>query len=117
MPKKETLRQKQSRFAKLTVKLYQHIDKLGYEWTYGDAYRDPRVHGAMGVRKSYSHPNSNHKVRLAVDIHLFKNGEYLEQTKDHAPIGEWWEKQDPDCRWGGRFSDGNHYSFQHGGFR
>jgi hypothetical protein len=21
----------------------------------------------------------------------------------------------PDCRWGGRFNDGNHYSFEHNG--
>lgn len=90
---------------------------MGYEVSLGDAYRDPRVHGALGVRKSYSHPNSAHKVRLAIDLNLFRNGEFLEQSEDHRPLGEWWEQQHPLARWGGRFDDGNHYSFEHNGVK
>ena len=114
---KETLGQKQRRFAKLIPRLIDKAYELGFEVTLGDAFRDPRVHGAMGVRKSYSHPNSAHKVRLAIDLNLFKDGEYLEQTSDHQPLGEWWEKQALDARWGGRFNDGNHYSFEHEGVK
>ncbi len=110
-----SLRKKQSEFARLVGKLILKAYDLGYEVTLGDAYRDPRVHGAMGVRKSYSHPKSAHKIRLAIDLNLFKNGEFLETSEDHRPLGEWWEKQHPDARWGGRFSDGNHYSWFHDG--
>ena len=110
-----SLRKKQSEFAKLVGKLILKAYDLGYEVTLGDAYRDPRVHGAMGVRKSYSHPKSAHKIRLAIDLNLFKNGELLETSDDHRPLGEWWEKQHPMARWGGRFSDGNHYSWFHDG--
>lgn len=110
-----SLRKKQSEFAKLVGKLILKAYDLGYEVTLGDAYRDPRVHGAMGVRKSYSHPKSAHKIRLAIDLNLFKNGEFLETSEDHRPLGEWWEKQHPMARWGGRFSDGNHYSFENDG--
>lgn len=107
-----SLRKTQSEFAKLVPRLIDKAHELGYEITLGDAYRDPRVHGAMGVRKSYSHPKSAHKVRLAIDINLFKDGEFLEQTSDHKELGEWWEKQHTLARWGGRFDDGNHYSFE-----
>jgi hypothetical protein len=112
-----SLRKKQSEFARLVGKLILKAYDLGYEVTLGDAYRDPRVHGAMGVRKSYSHPKSAHKIRLAIDLNLFKNGEFLEQSEDHRPLGEWWEKQHPMARWGGRFDDGNHYSLEHEGVK
>ena len=112
-----SLRKKQSEFARLVGKLILKAYDLGYEVTLGDAYRDPRVHGAMGVRKSYSHPKSAHKIRLAIDLNLFKNGEFLETGEDHRPLGEWWEKQHPMARWGGRFDDGNHYSFEHEGVK
>jgi hypothetical protein len=112
-----SLRKKQSEFARLVGKLILKAYDLGYEVTLGDAYRDPRVHGAMGVRKSYSHPKSAHKIRLAIDLNLFKNGEFLETSEDHRPLGEWWEKQHPMARWGGRFDDGNHYSLEHEGVK
>lgn len=112
-----SLRKKQSEFARLAGQLILKAYDLGYEVTLGDAYRDPRVHGAMGVRKSYSHPKSAHKIRLAIDLNLFKNGEFLETSDDHRPLGEWWERQHPLARWGGRFDDGNHYSFEHDGVK
>jgi hypothetical protein len=112
-----SLRKKQTEFAKLVPRLIDKAFELGYEVTLGDAYRDPRVHGAMGVRKSYSHPKSAHKVRLAIDLNLFKDSEFLEQSEDHRPLGEWWKKQHPDARWGGDFDDGNHYSFEHEGVK
>lgn len=109
-----SLRKTQSEFARLVGKLIEQAYTMGYEVTLGDAYRDPRVHGEMGVRKSYSHPKSAHKVRLAIDLNLFKDGEYLEGSEAHAPLGTWWEQQHDLARWGGRFNDGNHYSFQWG---
>ena len=56
-------------------------------------------------------PNSFHYVRLAVDLNLFKDGVFLEKTEDHEPLGEYWESLDPQCSWGGRWNDGNHYSY------
>ncbi len=112
-----TLGQKQRQFARLVARLIDKAYELGFEVSLGDAFRDPRVHGAMGVRKSYSHPNSAHKLRLAIDLNLFKNGEYLEQSEDYRPLGEWWEQQHPFARWGGRFDDGNHFSFEHNGVK
>lgn len=107
-----SLRKIQSEFARLVPRLIDRAYEMGFEVTLGDAFRDPRVHGDLGVRKSYSHPKSAHKVRLAIDLNLFRDGEFLEWTEAHRPLGEWWEQQHALARWGGRFSDGNHYSFE-----
>jgi hypothetical protein len=92
---------------------------MGYEVSLGDAYRDPRVHGMVGVSKGYGHRNSAHKRRLAIDLNLFKDGEYLDATEDHRELGEWWEMTGMShgipLRWGGRFNDGNHYSCEYRG--
>ena len=113
--KPETLRQKQSRFAQMAAALIRKAAELGYEVTLGDAYRDPKVFGAMGVRMGYGESRSAHKQRLAIDLNLFKDGRYLEGTDAHRPLGEWWEAQ--GGAWGGRFNDGNHYSLEHGGIK
>ena len=67
-----TLRQKQSMYARLVADLILKAYELGYEVTLGDAYRDPRLHGAVGVKAGYGHAKSCHKLRLAIDLNLFK---------------------------------------------
>lgn len=112
-----TISQKQRKFARLIPRLLDYIHEQGYECTLGDAYRDERVHGAFGVKVGYGHPRSGHKRRLALDLNLFKDGEYLEGTEAHRQFGEFWKILDPDCRWGGDFADGNHYSIEHEGVK
>lgn len=112
-PTQVSLREKQSVFAKLVPRLIDKAFELGYEVTLGDAYRDPRVHGPMGHKRSYSRSYSAHKIRMAVDLNLFKDGRYITDHEGHSEIGEWWEKQHEWARWGGRFDDPNHYSFGH----
>jgi hypothetical protein len=112
-----SLRTLQSEFAALVPRLIDHAISLGYEITLGDAFRDPRVHGVVGVKLGYGAASSNHKNRLAIDLNLFKNGVFLEGSDAHTELGEWWEKQHPLARWGGRFKDGNHYSFEYQGMK
>lgn len=107
------LSEKQRAFTKLVARLIDKAHELGFEVTLGDAYRDPRLHGDLGVKLGYGHPASCHKVRLAIDLNLWKDGEYLEGSHAHEELGSWWEKQHELARWGGRFNDGNHYSFAH----
>jgi len=107
-----TLRQTQSEFAALVPRLIDKAIELGYEVTLGDAYRDPRAFGSLGIFMAYGHPKSAHKQRLAIDLNLFKGGAFLEGTDAHTELGTWWESQHPLARWGGRFRDGNHYSFE-----
>lgn len=112
-PKTLTLRQKQSRFVVMTAHLIAFAYAKGYELTTGDGYRDPRVFGQLGVRMGYGDSRSAHKLRLAHDWNLFRNGQLLTATEDHRPLGEFW--QSLGGSWGGRWNDGNHYSLAHEG--
>ena len=104
--KNDTLRQKQSRFVRMVGTLIDYAYLQGFELTFGDAY-------ALTGHKE----NSLHGKRLAIDLNLFRNGEYLTTTEAHLPLGEFWERL--GGTWGGRFSkpDGNHYSLEHEGVR
>lgn len=114
----------QREFTQDIADLIDFIYDSGYECTFGDAYRDPRVFGKMGKKNtitsedasypSYGRAKSAHKQRLAIDLNLFKDGIYLSHTEAHRPFGEFWEGIHPDNVWGGRFDDGNHYSRKYG---
>jgi len=110
-----TLGEKQRKFSRMVARLLDKAHAMGYEVSLGDAYRDPRLHGELGVKKGYGAKNSCHKLRLAIDLNLFRDGVYLQSTEDHRQLGEWWESQ--GGVWGGRFNDGNHYSIEHNGCR
>jgi len=98
-----SLNPKQFKFTFYTSMLIQYAYYMGYTLTYGDA-----------LAKSGHKIRSYHYKALAVDFNLFKDGEWLKDTEDHAFLGEFWERLDPMCTWGGRFQDGNHYSFGEG---
>jgi len=94
-----TIREKQSLFVRMVALLIDYATELGYELTFGDAYaKSGHINGSF------------HYKRLAIDFNLFKDGEYLTETEDHLPLGEFWESIGGS--WGGRFKrkDGNHYS-------
>lgn len=110
-----SLGNEQRLFTQMIGQLIDRAYENGYELTFGDAYRDPRVFGAAGTKEGYGRASSNHKRRLAVDFNLFKDGIYLNKTKDHEPLGEYWESIGGS--WGGRFDDGNHYSLEYQGRR
>jgi hypothetical protein len=107
-----TLREKQSRFAFLISVLVGYAYQRGYEITFGCAYHIPCIQC-----HEYEHSErSFHKQRLAFDLNLFKDGNFLMNTEDHQFLGEYWESLDVECTWGGRFGvpDGNHYSLGEG---
>lgn len=93
-----TQRQEQSKFMRMLPLLILYAYELGYELTPGDTYP-----GKFKHKKSGFHPKG-----LAIDLNLFKDGVYLEETKDHLPLGLFWESIGGS--WGGRWEDGNHYS-------
>lgn len=97
-----TLREKQSKFVRMVALLIQFAYEKGYELTFGDAWAQ------SGHKK-----NSNHYIRLAIDLNLFKSGKYLNKTEDHKELGEFWESI--GGIWGGHFKDGNHYSLEYEG--
>jgi hypothetical protein len=109
------LGKKQELFSYHAALLVLKAVEMGYGVRSGDAFRDPRVHGEIGEKVGYGHKNSAHKLKLARDLYLTRHGVYLQNTEDYRELGEWWEKQHPLARWGGRFADGNHFSFWHNG--
>jgi hypothetical protein len=100
-----TLSEKQQDFAQAVAGLIYEAVRLGYAITFGDAYRDPRV---LYVMKT-----SLHRIRLAIDLNVFKDGKYLTDGSMYTDLGEYWESV--GGAWGGRFQDGNHFSFEHEG--
>ena len=110
---------KQQLFTKHIGSLIHFATLKGYGLTFGDAFRDSRVFGQVGEKKSYSSANSNHKQRLAVDFNLFVDGEYITDGNHPAyqELGIYWESLDKMCAWGGRFKDANHFSFEHNGVK
>ena len=93
-----SLRNQQSVFVRKVADLITYAYSLGYELTFGDAWaHDGHKEGSF------------HYKRLAIDLNLFKDGKYLPSTKDHQTLGEYWESM--GGTWGGRFRDGNHYSW------
>ena len=113
------LSQTQRQFTRCLTQLYVYMGKHGYEFTLGDAYRDPRAFGTWGEKKRYSHSKSVHKVRLAQDINLFVDGKYISDGCHpvYEELGEYWKSLDPDACWGGDFKDANHFSFKHRGMK
>ena len=93
-----TLRQRQSKFVSMVALLIQFAYEQGYELTFGDAW-------AHDGHKE----NSFHYKRLAIDLNLFRDGQYLTSTDAHRPLGEFW--QSIGGSWGGQWNDGNHYSY------
>ena len=92
--------QTQRVFVRVIALLILYIYENGYECSFGDASaRD-------GHRK-----NSLHYISLAIDLNLFKDGQFLKSTEDHRQFGAFWKSLHPGCRWGGDFTppDGGHY--------
>jgi hypothetical protein len=112
-----SLGKEQRKFSIMIARLVMYAYAAGYETSKGDGYRDPRVFGKVGEKKGYGHASSAHKLRLAEDINLFKDGEYLTKTSDHEFLGIKWESMGGS--WGGRFKnpDGNHYSLEYKGIK
>lgn len=102
-----------------TGKLIQYARMLGYELTWGQTVRTEAEAKANAVKGS-GIKSSLHRIGLAVDLNLFKDGRYLTNSEDHAPLGAYWKTLHPLCRWGGDFKpkpDGNHYSIEYQGVK
>jgi len=111
-----TLGEKQRQFTLLVCQLIHWAYDHGYELTFGEAYRTPEQ-AALNAKTGAGISNSLHTKRLAIDLNLFKDGQWLQKSEDHLPLGEYWETL--GGTWGGRFSkpDGNHYSMEHEGVK
>ena len=61
--------------------------------------------------------NSVHRLKMALDMYVFKDGKIIWDGPEYKLIGDKWKTMDPDARWGGDMKrrDVYHYSFFHKG--
>jgi hypothetical protein len=112
------LGEKQELFMRLLPRLIDKAHELGYQTRGGELWRsDAAASWYASQGKGIS--NSLHRLKLAFDLNLFKDGDYLTKSEDHAILGQFWKSLHPLCRWGGDFKkpDGNHYSIEHEGVK
>ena len=135
--RKMKLGQKQELFSRFECLIVPKANSLGFEVRGGEYQRfeqQARYNAShcgicKGVKSTHKpgHPdeghrfraigivNSVHRVKLAKDIILTRNGKVCNKLEDYRELGEWWEQLHPLCRWGGRFHDAYHFSFEHQG--
>ena len=106
-----TLNERQFKFTQMVADLIRWSYIHGFDLTFGEAYRTPEQ-AALNAQKGTGIANSLHCKRLAIDLNMFKDGIYQTDSEAYRPMGDYWVKLDPDCRWGGDFTtrkDGNHF--------
>lgn len=98
----------QWKFAQDVANLVIHASGLGYKLTFGDAYRSKEEQQRVFDLKKSKTLDSRHRVRCAVDLNIWKDGEpvwILSADECHAaikPLGDYWESLDEKNSWGVR---------------
>jgi len=110
------LGRKQEIFAQNLALLILWAYDHGYRIRIGEVWRSSHAAAAYAA-SGQGIVNSNHRLKIAADLNLFKNSKFLTKTEDHRPLGVYWKSLHEDNRWGGDFKrrDGNHYSMAHQG--
>ncbi len=99
-----TLNSAQHAFTVAFAQLIMFAQDLGYTVSIGECHR-PKG------------PSSLHKLRLACDLLLFKDGRYLKDSSSYRHLGAWWMRYGHNyglpLEWGGYNGrgDGNHFSY------
>ncbi len=117
-----TLVEKQNYFAHKVASLIIEANNRHLLVTMGECWRSPDT-CSLYEKEGKGISNSNHILRLAIDLNLFNEQLKLLTTFDeYLPMGAWWEAQglpDLELCWGGRFHkpDIYHFSALHNGVR
>jgi len=115
------LLQKQQLFSVMTAKLIEKASELGFGLTLGEAWRSDETANLM-AQEGKGICKSDHRTRLAIDVNLIQNGNFLTDLESYRALGQWWTSQSTDeiefC-WGGNFPkpDADHFSFENNGIR
>ena len=101
----------QQTFSQHLALLIQQANTLGYGVTMGETWRSPET-AQVNAAEGKGIANSLHTQRLAVDINLIRDGNFLTDPAPYKQLGDWWKALGPDHYWGGDFSkpDSDHYS-------
>src|ERR1700686_1905743 len=92
----------QEQFAQSVAKLIQKAAELGYGVTLGEAWRTPEQ-AQWDADHHIGVAHSLHMDRLAIDLNLFKDGQFLTAPDAYIQLGEWWKTLAENHRYGGGF--------------
>lgn len=113
-----SINEKQAEFALHIAKLivWAHgrgIPVMGAEWF--RTAEQARIYAKQGKGIK----NSNHRLKLALDLFAVKDGQVTWDADVYAKLGAKWKTMHPLARWGGDFAgrDGVHFSFEHNGVK
>lgn len=117
-----TLGQRQELFMECLAKLLVWLIANGYKIRGGELQR-AAAEAAKNAADGDGIANSLHILKLAIDLNLFRGGEWLTTSEAHRDPGTYWKSLHPLCCWGGDFKDakgrpkpdGNHYSVTYQG--
>ena len=102
----------QFEFLKDVALLIQWVDRRGWKVTGGELHRLPETQEVLRAKGLSLTTEGNHPRRLAIDLMLFNEAKFLQDTKDYKELGDFWESLNPLNRWGGNFTrlaDGVHF--------
>lgn len=120
MQKISTLLGDQFAFSLAVSKLIQFINSRGYSCSLKECYRTQDQQDIYFKQKKTKVKTSQHQSSLAIDICIFRNGQWLTTYEDLKIFGEYWQRFGGDFRWGGdwdrsgqqsHFFDGIHFEF------
>ena len=111
-----SLTAKQSEFTEAISNFIAWCHAEGEAVILAEAFRPPEM-AELYAQQGKGIKNSNHCNKLAVDLFRYKNGTVSWDTADYRKIGLKWESWHPLARWGGRFNDAVHFSFEHNGVK
>jgi hypothetical protein len=108
-----SIRISQSIFARNVARLIEWAYDNGFELTLGEAWRpqwvaDEYAKQGKGISKSL------HIERLAIDLNLFRAGEFLTSEDDYRRLGDAWKSLHKMNRAGVDFHDAPHFSMSLG---
>jgi len=111
-----TLGEKQEIFSLNLGHLILFAYSKGYRIRMGEVLRT-QEQAELNAQKGTGISNSLHIIKLAADLNVFKDGEWLKESQDLWELGAFWKTLHPMNRWGGDWSkpDGNHFSMTHEG--
>lgn len=78
-------------FLKCVAKLIRFIESTGWTATGGELYRTKYQQDEYYRQGKTKTHNSQHILRLAIDLHIFFEGELIEDVEKLKPIGNYWQ--------------------------
>jgi len=115
------LLEKQKIFSRLLAKFIYDLNIRGYEITLGEAWRPESV-AELYEKEGKGIRQSNHTNRLAIDLNIFYEKDWLISKEDLMIPGKLWKSYSNElveCCWGGDFKnvDAQHFSISHAGVK